>query len=191
MRITSLYDKYFQKSKIFLYPLLDIKRGTSVVPHETYLSWKDNISSEDMKLVTLYKKRDDTMYKNFVDKILLKHPRLVEHWNIDKENTVFIFDFCDLDDDWYFFTQGKYSKISNPIKRKICNFFEKNSGNYLYVTSYLFPINHFQNYAKILDIDVKVLKDVGELCDKPNLKKETLILEKANLENIDNSKINY
>ncbi len=35
------------------------------------------------------------------------------------------------------------------------------------------------------------LKDVGELCDKPDLKKETLILEKANLENIDNSKINY
>ena len=133
MKITSLYDKYFQKSKIFLYPLLDIKRGTSVVPHETYLSWKDNISSEDMKLVTLYKTREDTMYKNFI---------------------------------------------------------EKNSGNALYVNSYLFPVNHFNNYAKILDVDVSMLKNVGELCDKPDLKRETLLLEKANLENIDNSKIN-
>jgi len=40
-------------------------------------------------------------------------------------------------------------------------------------------------------IDIQLLKSVGELCDKANLEKETLILEKANLENIDNSKINY
>jgi len=191
MKITSLYDKYFQKSKIFLYPLLDIKRGTSVVPQETYVAWNDYISSEDMKLVAIYKARKDIMYKNFINKTLLKHPRLVEHWIINDEDVVFVFDFCDLEDDWYYFTQGKYSKISNPTKRKVCNFFEKNSGNHLYVNSYLYPVNHFKNYAKILDVGVSLLKSVGELCDKPDLRKETLILEKANLENIDNSKINY
>ena len=191
MKITSLYDKYFQKSKIFLYPLLDIKRGTSVVPQETYVAWDTNITSEDMKLVTVYKTREDSMYKNFIDKVLLKHPRLVEHWDINKNTSVFVFDFCDMEDDWDNFIKGKYSKISVEIKRKILHFFQKNSGNALYVNSYLYPVNHFKTYSKILDVDVEMIKRVGELCDIPNLIKETLQLEKANLENIDETKINY
>ena len=78
-----------------------------------------------------------------------------------------------------------------PIKNKIKNFFQKNSGNALYVQSYLYPSKFYDTYAEILEVEVSLLKSVGQLCDKPNLKKETLILEKANLENIDNSKINY
>ena len=191
MKITTLYDKYFQKSKIFLYPLLGIKRGTSVVPDETYISLENNeITSEDMKLVTLYKVRKDSMYKNFIDKVLLKHPRMTEQWIIDENKTVFVFDFCDLEDDWHHFINGEYSKMSSDVKKKINSFFEKNSGNALYVNSYLYPVNHFNNYAKILDVSPELLKQVGQLCDKPDLKKETLVLEKANLENINDSKIN-
>jgi hypothetical protein len=47
MVINALYKKYFQKSKIFIYPLLDIKRGTQIVPSETYLAWNDLYSPED------------------------------------------------------------------------------------------------------------------------------------------------
>ena len=55
MVIDALYTKYFQKSKIFLYPLLEIKRGTFIVPNETYISWNDKINSEDMQLICIYK----------------------------------------------------------------------------------------------------------------------------------------
>jgi hypothetical protein len=37
------------------------------------------------------------------------------------------------------FSEGKYSKFDNKIKNKIPNFFEKNSGNYVYVHSFLYP----------------------------------------------------
>jgi hypothetical protein len=57
MVINSIYRKYFQKSKIFLYPLLDIRRGTSVVPEETYVAWDDKYAPEDMKLVCVYHHR--------------------------------------------------------------------------------------------------------------------------------------
>jgi len=191
MKITSIYDKYFQKSKIFLYPLLDIKRGTSVVPQETYIAWNEQIKPEDMKLVTLYSRRDDTMYKNFEEKVLLKHPRLTDYWIIDENKAVLIFDFQDIDWDWNHFLDGNYSLISVPIKNKIKHFFQKNSGNALYVDSYLYPSKFFETYANILDVEVSLLKEVGELCDKPNISKETLLLQKANLENIENSKINY
>ena len=51
MALTSIYSKYFQKSKVFIYPLLGIKRGLSVVPKETYISWEGHCKPEDMKLI--------------------------------------------------------------------------------------------------------------------------------------------
>lgn len=184
MALNEIYRKYFQKSKIFLYPLLDIKRGTSVVPKETYLSWNDTINSEDMKLVCVYYPRTDQEYLQFEKNILLKHNRLIDYVKIDDETLVVTFNFSDLKDDWFNFLNGKYSKMSSNTKSKILNFFNKKSGNYAYVESYLYPENHFATYAKILDVDVKLIKSVGELCDKPDLEKEMLLIEVADLENI-------
>jgi len=36
-----IYKSYFQKSKVFLYPLLGIRKGVRFVPIETYISWKN------------------------------------------------------------------------------------------------------------------------------------------------------
>jgi hypothetical protein len=78
MAITALYRKYFQKSKIFLYPLLDIKRGTSVIPSETYLAWGTSYTTEDMKLICVYTSRKDQEYLHFEKNVLLKHNRLCD-----------------------------------------------------------------------------------------------------------------
>ena len=86
--------------------------------------------------------------------------------------------------DWTHFINGRYSQISDPIKKKILNFFDRNSGNYMYVEGYLYPTLHFDDYAKILGVDKDMLISVGELCDKPDIDKETLILEVANLESL-------
>lgn len=184
MVIDALYRKYFQKSKIFIYPLLEIKRGTSVVPSETYLSYNKTVNSEDMKLVCIYHPREDEEYIKFEKNVLLKHNRLHDYIKVSDEKLVVIFDFSDLDLDWYLFIQGRYSKMDTKIKRKILNFFDKNSGNYAYVESYLFPEKHFETYAKLLGVETSFLKSVGELCDKPDLNKESLQIEVANLENI-------
>ena len=84
--------------------------------------------------------------------------------------------------DWDKMIAGQYSKLSDDIKRKIINFFDKHSGNYVYVTSYMFPKSFFNRYAEILNVSVTLLEEVGELCDKPDLEKERLLLEVANLE---------
>jgi len=183
MVIDALYKKYFQKSKIFLYPLLGIKKGTKIVPNETYLGWGTSISPEDMKLVCVYKTLDNPDYLNFEKDVLLKHSRLCDYVKANSTTSIFTFDFSDLDDDWGYFINGQYSKISMNIKRKILDFFDKNGGNHLYVKSYLFPEKFFDTYAEILDVSSDLLKSVGELCDKPNLDKEKLVLTVANLEN--------
>jgi len=139
MVIDALYRTYFQKSKIFLYPLLDIKRGASVVPEQTYLSWEGFLTTEDIKLIALYPKRTDREYLSFEKNVLLKHSRTT--------------DFVELSD-----TQV-----------------ETNSGNYVYVDSYLFPEKYFQLYADLLDTSEELLRSVGELCSPPDLDKENLV----------------
>ncbi len=54
MAIDALYKEYFQKSKIFMYPLLGIGRGSGVVPEQTYLSWEGYVTPEDTKLIAVY-----------------------------------------------------------------------------------------------------------------------------------------
>jgi hypothetical protein len=70
------------------------------------------------------------------------------------------------------------------IRRKILTYFAKSSGNYAYIESYLFPDNHFKKYAELLDVPVALLKSVGELCSKPDIEKEMLMIEVADLENL-------
>ena len=65
MVIESLYTDYFQKSKAFIYPVLGVKRGSSVTPIETYMSWVGHYSLEDMRLICNYHMREDIDFINF------------------------------------------------------------------------------------------------------------------------------
>ncbi len=188
MALNALYKKYFQKSKIFLYPLLDIQRG-SIVPIETYISWNSSYNSEDMKLICVYNIKDAKNFESFEKHVLLKHTRLCDYVRIDTDHTVFTFDFSDLEHDWNMFIDGKYSLMNNEIKRKILNYFDKNSGNYAYIESYLFPKKYVKKYAELLDVSVHLLMSVGELCDKPDLDRENLLIEVADLQNLNDSRL--
>lgn len=190
MALKSIYSKYFQKSKVFIYPLLGIKRGVNVIPIETYICWDQHYTKDDMKLICLYETKKSTEFKEFERKVLIKHTRLVEIVK-SEDKTVFVFDFSDLEENWDHFTNGRYSKLEANIKNKILKFFDKNSGNHAYMYSYLMPEKYFGQYSEILNVDEEFLKSVGELCDKPLLEKETLILEIADLENLnDKPKLN-
>ena len=112
MAIKSIYTKYFQKSKVFLYPLLGFKRGIKVVPSETYLAWDPYYIPEDMKLVCLYHPKEKDDYKDYEEKVLLKHTRLIDIKEIDDNNKIFVFDFSDLEDNWHHVINGNYSKIN-------------------------------------------------------------------------------
>ena len=189
MALNSVYKKYFQKSKVFLYPLLGIKRGVSVVPVETYFSWEGYYNSEDMKLICVYDIRTDEEYVLFEKNTLLKHNRLSDYIKVNSQ-AIFTFDFSDMGDDWFHFINGRYSKISLELKQKILNFFDKYSGNYAYMHSYLIPVKYFSNYAELLDVEPEMLIKVGELCSIPDTAKETLQMEVADLENINEKLLN-
>jgi len=183
MALTSIYSKYFQKSKVFIYPLLGIKRGLSVVPKETYVAWEGHYKPEDMKLICVYDYREDEEYKKIEKNILLEHNRLSDYTKV-KAEVIITFDFSDLDHDWFHFINGRYSELDTKIKQKILGFFDIHGGNYAYMHSYLIPEKYYDNYSELLGIDAETLNEVGELCDKPNLNNETLILDIADLNDI-------
>jgi hypothetical protein len=62
--------------------------------------------------------------------------------------------------------------MSLKTKQTVLDYFERYSGNYIYMHSYLFPNKWFKRYAEILDVPEELLIEVGELCDKPDWKKE-------------------
>jgi hypothetical protein len=95
-----------------------------------------------------------------------------------------------MEDDWFHLINGRYSKIRLELKQKILGFFDKYSGNYAYIHSYLIPEKYFSNYAELLDVEPEMLIKVGELCSKPDTAKETLVIEIADLDNINEKLLN-
>lgn len=174
MAIKTLYKDYFQKSRVFLYPVLGIKKGVSVTPIMTYVSWEGNYSLADRKLICTYHIRDDKEFRIF-EKINLMGNRLFHDFKLLEDGTgAYIFDMSEHAQDFDSFVSGSYSKLSADLKKKIEAFYGAKSANFAYVESYLEPQKYFGIYAQILGEAEETLKMVGELCDKPDLGQENL-----------------
>lgn len=180
--IQSLYKDYFQKSTVFLYPALGIKRGVSVTPIQNFTMWENNYTLNDCKLISLYELRNDQDFIQF-EKTRLRGNRLFHDFRqVDDNKGVYIFDLSHMSDDFYHIMNGRYSKISPEHKKKIKEYIGLNSQNLPYVESFLHPEKYFKIYAEMMEVPVKILREVGELCDPPNREKEKLDISILNLE---------
>jgi len=183
--IKSLYTKYTQKSRIFLYPFLDIKRGVSVTPIESYISWTGLSKPEDKNLICVYYLRDDDEFKLFEKHKLLNNKKFVSFYELPDEKGAYIFNLESEGELFDLFLQGKYSMIPADKKKKILNFFIGNKHNHSVINSYLNPEAYFQVYADLLNVDINLLKSVGELCSQPDLVKENLTSDVKHIEFLD------
>jgi len=172
--VKNLYSRYTQKSRMFLYPLLGIRRGSAVVPIESYISVAGLIKPDDHKLVCLYHLRTDLEFRLFEKGKLLNNSRFENFHEIEDDKGLYIFDFSDKPALWDCFTTGKYSKIDSESKKMILDFFNNNPANKDLINSYLNPDKYFNEYAKYLNIEPRILREVGELCSLPDFEKETL-----------------
>jgi hypothetical protein len=174
MAINSLYTEYFQKSRIFLYPFLEVKRGSSVTPIETFMAWDEQYSPKDMKLICLYHLRDDIEFIKFEKDRLLNNKYFFDFKEVEDDKGVYIFDFSEHRKDWNKIILGKFSELSHNYKKKIENFYGKNDSNYAYIESFLHPEKYYSMYSEIIGVSETILREVKELCSKIDLEKETL-----------------
>jgi len=77
MVINQRYAPYFQKSKLFLYPLLGIERGLPA-PEEVYFSWEGKYAPEDQKLILVYSNLTNPFYQTLKSSKLSKHRLFLE-----------------------------------------------------------------------------------------------------------------
>lgn len=181
--IDSLYTKYFQKSRSFLYPALGIKRTSHHNPSGTYIALDGLVGPEDMKLICTFKDDESEGFKAFEQQMLLSNPLFSSIVHIE-EYKMYLFDYEGYQADWFNFIMGKYSKLSSPMKKAIRLYFGETSSEYRYIDSYLHPDKYYEVYAKLLGVEPKILKEVGELCDPCDLEKETLKIPVEHLENL-------
>jgi hypothetical protein len=179
--IKSLQTEYIQKSRIFLYPLLDIKKGSDAVPIESYISWENKFKPEDKKFICVYCLREDDLFKKFEKIKLIGNKLFDSFYETSDDLGVYIFDYSVFGSDWDKFLVGKYSLLSSSTKTIILKFFMTNKSNYHYINSYLNPDPYFEIYAEHLDINEQVLKSIGELCSKPDMSKELLVAQEKTI----------
>lgn len=174
--ITNLPEKYIQKSMLFLYPQLRLSPTCRYKPIESYTGLNFDIHPASGALILLYKKYTSKAFINFEIKELLNNEYFMDRFENDKYY-VYVFNLSHLKSSYNYFLAGKYSKFSEEAKLPILDYYSNGDSMTEYIESYLYPELYYDEYSKILDISEGDLEQVTELCDKPDLKKETLTLQ--------------
>ncbi len=167
-----VYTDYFQKSRVFLYPLLGIKKGVDYVPAETYICWDKLYDTTNYKLICVYKTEKTVDFKNFELKHLKTNSLLDIYHNLG-DRQVYAFDLRPYKHDYHVFTKGQYSKFSVGAKNKILQFFGEKGNVSDYIQSFLNPSDYHKIYADSLNVDINIIEEVYEVCNKPDIVKET------------------
>lgn len=175
-KIKNLNKGYFQKSTFFLYPLLKISK--KLLPISTYISWSNHSDESKCTLICRYKKFVSPVDIQLEKDQLLDHPRFTSYYELEDGSCVYLFTFDDkYEKVWELFKQGSYSQFPAMIKRDILAFYRTGTSTYDYINSYLYPTEHYSEYAELLNVPVNILKETKELVDIPHIVKETLTIE--------------
>jgi hypothetical protein len=177
-RIKKPYNKYFQKSKSFLVPILGIKRDARHPFRQSYTAWEDVYTPRDQKLIlTYHKKLDDESWDEYLLVNLMGSKMFNEYHDINESTIAVSFDLHCVEYDYNCFLEGKYSMMSKIVKQRVRDYYGVDSPEWVYMESFFFPSRYTKIYSMLLDVDEEHIKFTGELCDKPNLELETLKLK--------------
>lgn len=162
------------------------------------MGWEQKeISVTDKKLLVLYKDAHTDSFKSFEEIVLTKHPFLIERFDLFNEHNnyaVFVFDLKNHAEDWDHVLKGQYSQMSPEAKSKIKAYFTEGSEHWNLVDSFLNPERFYEDYSRLLADPLDrpdmliLLKEVGELCDKPCIPKEILSASTEKSDYIDSLK---
>ena len=169
-----IYTEYFQKSKVFLYPLLHIKKGMIHVPVETYVAWENVYGIEDYRFLCEYKTKRTAAFSKFEKEHLLGHSLFEDAVELDELRHLYIFDFTKLKSDHKRFINVKYSQLTLETKVTIIDFFGQGKISE-YIQGFLSPEEVHAEYALFLDVNKEFIEAIYEVCTPPDLEKETLI----------------
>lgn len=160
--LLSLMGVYIQKSKTFLWPLLNIKAK----PIETYLKFGEMKPTDETRiLIALFYNGDQEYLKHKSD---IESHKFYDFTFTDGDFDIITFNMYSMKDDYDKIIEGKYSQISYQYKLFI-SAIEKNP----IVLKCLEPENNYREFARILEISPEELEG-KELLSRPNPDEETI-----------------
>ncbi len=168
-----VYTQYFQKSKVFLYPLLGVKKGYKYVPKNTYIIWDKFYDTSDYKLMLVYEHDGSAGYKIFIDTVLKPLHGYSGAHKISDNKELFVFDMTIFKHDFNSFINGNFSQMSMEGKNRIKMYFNSTGNISKYISSFLDPEKFHDDYAIAFNVDQKLIEDVYEVCSRPDMDKET------------------
>jgi len=169
---------YIQKSRIFFYPLLGVRRGSSVTPVSTHMTWEGVYTVQDYRFIAVYHLRDDQDFKTFEDKHLLGNRFFDTFYELEDGDGAYVFDFTSEMKNYKRIVNGKYSRLEPEYKARISTFFRNHHRHHNSISSYLYPEKFHQAYADDLKVSLKLMREVVETCSLPDLKQENLEIKK-------------
>lgn len=174
-QLKKLYSRYFQKSRSFLAPVLGLKKTAKYPFKQCYLQIDGLYTVEDQRIIlTFDNPHHDPAWDKYQLDSLVQSPMFDQIHNIGEGQVAMSFDLHCIRDDYHKVLQGNYSKLSTLLKNKIREFYGYDSAEWIYMESFLFPEKYIKLYSEILGVDEEHIRFTGELCDLPDLEKETL-----------------
>lgn len=169
------FKTYIQRSRLFLYPLLEIPFHSNVKPLMTYLAESEDNLGEVQSIILKYTREHTDEYYNFRNNLLL-HPRFKKH-KVTIKYDIVILDLSDYKDDIQFLIEGKYSMFSEEVKRKIKTFYNEKELGASIIDSYLYPESYHQYYANYYSVPIEMIKEAHETFGPPIMSKEIIKLK--------------
>lgn len=173
---------YVQKSKLFLLPLIEVRKNSFIKPIGTYIR-DDMFSEKDYKLILPFEK-DESSEFFYYEKELLSSPCLdTDNYYETKKYQVYVYDLSKYTEDYEKFLNGKYSTFSKPVKTLITIHWgkivsNKNFEHNKLIQSYLSPkISDYEFLSEELGVTIELLQEVQELLSPPDIEKETFKIE--------------
>lgn len=180
--IKEVNRRYFQRSTFFLYPGIKVPPHVEFKPLSTFLSWEDKYDVSDRRFICLFSMIEGDLKKIHEKKYLLNNSRFEDFIELPDDKCLYIFNFDNLSKDWDCVVHGHYSKVSTYLKICIGDFFRSDQKSAAYMDSYVNPDKYYDQYSKLLDVELDLLKEGVELLSAPNLDKEHLLNKYINFE---------
>jgi hypothetical protein len=191
------YTKYFQKSKVFLYPLLQLsnRKHDTEHPFESFT----HVENAENDLEFLYSLVDPTVILRFkfdrsndtedsrkiwnigiFDRYSKSNRIVKKYFSEDMSEIVLVYNLFDLKEDYDLVIAGRYSKISDKAKQRILTYYGEYTPEGKIVSYMLNPERHRKAYAEQMGIKVSDLNPNGEITPMLDLLQETLLLDVSN-----------
>lgn len=168
-------NKYVQKSKVFLFPLICPKNVNEILKVDSYMEWEGNYVKEDYHLTVIINgSAYPEIHRDLEGKFLFTSPYFKQEKmrRIGEGLYLYVFDLTEMKETYDLVIEGRYSKIPDGIKKVILGHY-KTTPSFNHVESWLYPEKYYKAYAEDLMVPLEIVGP--ELCNKPDFEKEKYV----------------